>query len=205
MSGPHHTIKQSQHLQDQQSMNSDDPKNSNPSNSQTHRDTSQVPVSLPPTIDNTPAFVETHQTSPGRRSRSTPAIFVLERRSITSTPRQESSQVYTHNPHTTTSTSNTTVESSEHRQGRSLVARHHPRSSSSQPSRTALTPYTLPTPSSSAHSQVRPVTMSSASTPSNTSTAGSGSGSNPSYQLPYAPFPYPAPANAGQGGKGNGK
>lgn len=199
MSSPHQTNEQHRHLQNHQSPSSDDSKRTTISDSQTNLTASQVPLPLPPqaSTDNiSPA--ETHQFTAGRRSQSTPPIIILDRYSITSNPRQASPLGHIHDPRTSSSSSNTLGESSENRQGRPLVDRHHPRSTSLQPLRTVLTPNTRQTSLSREDSQSRSVTMSSGSAPSNTSSSAA--------QLPYAPFPYPAPANAGQsGGKGNGK
>ncbi|KAK7187962.1 hypothetical protein DPSP01_003151 [Paraphaeosphaeria sporulosa] len=173
-----------------------------PSNSQT--DCATPTVTEAPlqqrTTSSTIHSAGTPQSLAGQRSQSTPPVLNLRPQSITSHPRP---------PLVFVQYSSTPSESSQPdsvtRQSRSLVARSDPRISSSQSPRRAGSPYSRPPQLPRAHSQPRPATMSSASTPSNTSTAGASSGSNPSYQLPYAPFPYPMPANGGsgqQGGKG---
>lgn len=173
--------------------------NTSPSNSQIDRATSEAPEA--PTTS-TSHSAETHQSTAGQRSQSTPPILVLDRRSITSNPRPPGSLVLIQRAPQATSQA-----VSDSRQGRPLVARHAIRQSTSQSPHRVFNPYARPSPFVRARSQPQTSTMSSASTPSNTSTAGasSGSNSNPSYQLPYAPFPYPMPANGGsgqQGGKG---
>ena len=176
-------------------MSSDPSNTSSPSNSQIQRATSEIPATLPERVSSssTTSSAETPQVTAGIRSQSTPPILILDRRSITSNPRSELPLLCIQNSEQTAG-----LDSCDPRQGRPLVARNLPRTSSSQPPRRVLTPYTRPTSLHRADSQPHLATMSSASTPSNTSTSGSG-------QLPYAPFPYPAPANAGQGGKGKGK
>jgi hypothetical protein len=127
---------------------------------------------------------------------------ILSRQAITSHSRPTPPLIFiTETP----STRGTPEVDSSSRQGRTLVARHTHRGSSSQPPRRSRTPYSRPETLTRAHSQPRStpttipsVTMSSSgSSPGNTSTAGSSSGSNPTYQLPYAPFPYPKP-NSGK-------
>ncbi|KAF1965407.1 hypothetical protein BU23DRAFT_574860 [Bimuria novae-zelandiae CBS 107.79] len=176
---------------------SNSPTNSpSPSNSQTERSSSEVPVTLPQQVPTTSTSQseETPQPTAGPHSRSTPPILVLDRRSITSNPRTIPPLVLIHDPRTARATSASPADSSDPRQGRPLqVARHLPRTSSSHSPRRVFHPYTRPSSTSRAQSQPHSPTMSA---PNNTS-----SGSNPP-QLPYAPFPYPAPANAGQGGKG---
>lgn len=179
-----------------------------PSNSQINRATPTVTEApqQQQTITSTVDYAETPQSLAGQRSQSTPPVLNLGTQSITSHPRPSLPPVFVQYPRTPSAASQTDFVL---RQGRSLVARSTPRTSSSQSPRRSGNPYSRPPQPFRAHSQPRPATMSSASTPSNTSTSGASSGSNPSYQLPYAPFPYPMPANGGsgqQGGKGgNGK
>ncbi|KAF2683557.1 hypothetical protein K458DRAFT_487711 [Lentithecium fluviatile CBS 122367] len=148
---------------------------------------------------------ETPQPTAGPRPFSTPPDLSA-RRSITSHPRPPAPLIFINE--STVSDTNSPL-----RLGRSLVARHSPRSSSSQPPHRSRTPYGRPTSLGRAHSQPRsePTTTSAAmssasSSPGNTSTAGSSSNSNPSYQLPYAPFPYPMPKpQGGNGGSGKSR
>lgn len=187
-------------------MSSSSTNNPSTSNSQTDCTTPAITEASPqhPTATSTVHSAETPQSFAGQRSQSTPPALPLGPQSITSHPRPP--LVFIQHSYTPSAASQADFSL---RQGRSLVARSTPRSSSSQSPRRTSHPYSRPPQLLRAHSQPRPATMSSASTPSNTSTAGASSGSNPQYQLPYAPFPYTMPANAGsgqQGGKGgNGK
>jgi len=191
-------------------MSSDPSHNTSPSNSQTRRATLGTSEQPQPSPTSTSNSEEAPQAIAGTRSRSSPPRLVyLDRQSITSHPRPTVPQVFVNNPPVSLTNAPTDYNT---RQGRSLVARHLRRGSTSQPARRSINPYTRPSSLVRAQSQPRSttntpatnITMSSASSsPGNTSTAGAGSGSNPSYQLPYAPFPYPMPAN-GRGGQQQG-